>query len=236
MTPQDFSNDPDRNHDDSIPRFDCETAGEFLPRYLDGELPEHQAAPLREHLLACVGCRTTLVDQRNVTRWFQAPEVAVPEGFAARVARRAFAGDPGAASEVHRSPVDGQSAADTLIPAARQELAGEPGGDSAGVAQLADAGRPFGSAGSSDELLPFVLRMTMAAAVVLFVASIYLGAFTQDRSWEVDADALGPRPWQVEEDTPVRTAPVPATPAARPDVPAETPEGRDEAAARRTNR
>ena len=76
----------------------CDDAARLVPSYLDGELSEAQAGPLRKHLLDCVGCRGSAQDLKNLQRWF-APhqaDVTVPSGFAARVARRAFAGDTGA--------------------------------------------------------------------------------------------------------------------------------------------
>jgi anti-sigma factor RsiW len=71
----------------------------LIPSYLDGELSEARAAPLRKHLLDCQPCRAGAQGERNLKRWFAADaSVIVPRGFAARVARRAFAGDAGEAS------------------------------------------------------------------------------------------------------------------------------------------
>lgn len=82
-------------HQDS---FDCAQAGPLIPAWADGELSEARSAPLREHLLGCRDCRAAMADLRALSRWFQpggASVAAVPPGFAARVARRAFAGDTG---------------------------------------------------------------------------------------------------------------------------------------------
>ena len=69
----------------------CTDASRLISSYLDGELSEAQAAPLRKHLLACQRCRAEAQGEKNLKRWFvTADPVAVPEGFAARVARRAF--------------------------------------------------------------------------------------------------------------------------------------------------
>lgn len=77
--------------------MECTDAGRLISSYLDGELSEAQAAPLRKHLLACQPCRAAAQGEKNLKRWFVAsPPVAVPQDFAARVARRAFAGDRGA--------------------------------------------------------------------------------------------------------------------------------------------
>ena len=89
----------------------CENASVLVPSYLDGELSEEQASPLRRHLLDCPACREVAKGEQALKRWFVEPEpVAVPSGFAARVARRAFAGDTGvlpeepAASELESTP------------------------------------------------------------------------------------------------------------------------------------
>ena len=75
----------------------CGDVSALVPGYLDGELSEEQAAPLRRHLLSCPDCRAAAQDLTSLRRWFPAPEPAgVPAGFAARVARAAFAGvEPG---------------------------------------------------------------------------------------------------------------------------------------------
>jgi len=84
----------------------CSDARPLIPAWADGELSEAQAAPLRSHLLGCRDCRGSMQDLRALQRWFEAGVVdganLVPPGFAARVARRAFAGDRG-----ERGPVPG---------------------------------------------------------------------------------------------------------------------------------
>lgn len=76
--------------------MNCDRARPLVPLYLDGELSENQADELRPHLLSCPTCRAAMQADRALSAWFvpTAP-VAVPDGFAARVARRAVAGDPG---------------------------------------------------------------------------------------------------------------------------------------------
>jgi len=75
----------------------CDDARTLVPSYLDGELSEAQASPLRAHLLDCPSCREVAKEEKTLKRWFdvELPALAVPTGFGARVARRAFAGDPG---------------------------------------------------------------------------------------------------------------------------------------------
>jgi len=77
--------------------FDCGRAAPLIPAWADGELSEAQSAPLREHLIDCRDCRGSMQELRSLSRWFAAGDAAalVPPGFAARVARRAFAGDTG---------------------------------------------------------------------------------------------------------------------------------------------
>lgn len=78
-------------------KISCDAARPLVPPYLDGELSEAQASPLRAHLLDCPACRESAKGGKALARWFVAEPLAVsaPAGFAARVARRAFAGDPG---------------------------------------------------------------------------------------------------------------------------------------------
>jgi len=74
----------------------CSQAKLLVPGYLDGELSEIQAGALRQHLLECFGCRGSAQGGKALSSWFvDDGEVAIPAGFAARVARRAFAGDTG---------------------------------------------------------------------------------------------------------------------------------------------
>ena len=79
-------------------KITCDNARSLVPSYLDGELSEAQAAPLRAHLFDCLACRELAKEGRTLQRWFEAADlgaVLVPAGFSARVARRALAGDPG---------------------------------------------------------------------------------------------------------------------------------------------
>ncbi len=77
---------------------ECKTNQPLIQAYLDGEVNESQAGPLRQHLLACQDCRNFAQGEKAQKAWFATEAaVAVPDGFAARVARRAFAGDLGEA-------------------------------------------------------------------------------------------------------------------------------------------
>ncbi len=74
----------------------CQDARRLVPAYLDEESSEAQASLLRGHLMDCPACRGTVQEMKALRRWFEpSPAVPVPADFAARVARRAFAGDTG---------------------------------------------------------------------------------------------------------------------------------------------
>jgi anti-sigma factor RsiW len=110
-------------NEDSEPDMDiqCNDAAPLVSAYLDGELSEAQASPLRKHLLGCVTCRGSAQDLKNLRRWFVAPAAPagngeVPSGFAARVARRAFAGDTG----VPAPPAAAEPSARELLPFVRE--------------------------------------------------------------------------------------------------------------------
>ena len=86
--------------------FECKDALPLIGAYTDGELSGAQAGPLRQHLMSCPTCRNSAQASKAARRWFQQPlpgegqpgqrgEDLVPPGFAARVARRAFAGETG---------------------------------------------------------------------------------------------------------------------------------------------
>lgn len=134
--------------------MECRQSRTLIPSYLDGELSEAQAAPLRKHLLDCQACRAGAQSEKNQRRWFPAEgPVSVPRGFAARVARRAFAGDTGEADF-------------EIVPASPAPH---------GIA-LARAGRPRGA--SDEHLLRFVLQATAAAALLVLGLSFALRSLT----------------------------------------------------------
>ena len=138
--------------------MECQQSHRLIPSYLDGELSEAQAAPLRRHLLDCQPCRAGAQGEKNLKRWFSASlPVSVPKGFAARVARRAFAGDTG------EPPTE-------IVPAAAPALAGWTGGWAALDRNGARESRGL----SEDRILRFVLQATAAAALVVIALSIAL--------------------------------------------------------------
>lgn len=112
--------------------MECQDARLLILPYLDEELTEAQAAPLRKHLIECRSCRSEAQSDKALDAWFvPTAELSVPADFAARVARRAVAGDTGGRFESTPQVVEG-------------------------------GGR----------ILPFVLNLTAAAALVLFLVSL----------------------------------------------------------------
>ncbi len=73
--------------------MECTDALALIPRFLDGELGEDESGALCRHLRDCTPCRLKVQEGRTLSAWFvPGPAVAVPAGFPARVARRAFGG------------------------------------------------------------------------------------------------------------------------------------------------
>lgn len=146
--------------------MDCNDARPLVPSYLDAELSEAQAGPLRKHLLACQACRASAQTGKNLKRWFAATEpVAVPRDFAARVTRMAFAG-----VEVpeHAPVFESEAARTPVAPALVQRSQSEP--------------QPEG------RLLAFVLRLTVAAAVLALLASVAIQSLRRPSSSDLRAD------------------------------------------------
>lgn len=144
----------------------CDTTRPLIPRYLDGELAEPEAGPLRRHLLSCQGCRTTTQGEKAQRRWFEAEaEVTVPQGFAARVTQLAFAGaQPGT---VQPQPEAVELGSGALGPVSGPPAADEP---------------------REERILPFVLRLTAAAAVLLIVLSGLMREFQVATVDDLSAD------------------------------------------------
>jgi anti-sigma factor RsiW len=129
-------------------KFTCADARPLVSAYLDDELSADRASPLRQHLIECAECRSATQGHKAQRQWFQpTPDVAVPAGFASRVARRAFQGDQG---EVH---VQASEHPQALAP-----------------------------------VLPFVLRMTAAAALLLLVISVALRSVEIPTGGNLSAD------------------------------------------------
>jgi anti-sigma factor RsiW len=132
--------------------FTCKEAVPMIGAYLDGELSPGSAALLRPHLLECPACRNSAADGRALQRWLHplresASAPAVPSGFAARVARRAVAGDTG------------------------------------------ERGAPALQEG---RLLPFVLRMTAAAAAVTLLLALGVRLRSRPDAGSLSADDRTP--------------------------------------------
>lgn len=148
----------------------CESAGTLIPGYLDGELGESQAGPLRKHLLSCPSCRAKAADLTNIKRWVHAAvptgEIVVPRGFAARVAQAAFADAGGV------SALPAQAKLLPTVHAAVKTKKAVPGGERDGSIQ------------------PFVLGLTSVAAVLLLSLSFLLGLQGQPSGSDLAAEQL----------------------------------------------
>jgi anti-sigma factor RsiW len=78
----------------------CPNYETMLEAYLDGELPPAEVEQLHRHLEACPECRRELAELRRGIELFRAgslaePEIALPPGFAERVAAKAVRPRPG---------------------------------------------------------------------------------------------------------------------------------------------
>lgn len=77
----------------------CDVVLALVPTYVDEEVATSVASSVRQHLMDCQACRGAVQEETSLRQWFvPTEEIEVPAGFAARVARRAFAGDEGRAS------------------------------------------------------------------------------------------------------------------------------------------
>lgn len=159
-------------HDGGRNTMKCNQAQPLVPSYLDGELSEAQAGPLRKHLLDCQPCRASAQGEKNLKRWFVTEEhVAVPRDFASRVARRAFAGDRGERHFEHSPAWRGAGAGhdeDGAVAAARGE----------------------------DRTLRFILQMTSLAAAALILVSLAIGSLKLPSGNKMQADST--REWKLE--------------------------------------
>ncbi|MFT4708970.1 MAG: anti-sigma factor RsiW [Bacteroidia bacterium] len=142
----------------------CTQLTALVPGYLDGELSEEQAAPLRRHLLSCPSCRRGATELTNLKRWAHAAvasdELAIPAGFSARVAQAAFHGGP---------------SRDELIPHKRAT-----GTNPATAAPIK----------SEPSVLTFVLGLTSIAAALLISLSFFIGVQGQPRGSNLSAQPM----------------------------------------------
>ena len=172
-------------HGDDMHREDmnCGDARPLVASYLDGELTEAQAAPLRKHLLACHTCRGSAQAGKHLKRWFVATQpMAVPRDFSARVARLAFAGatqsEDGPVAAFAAAPAPGGAAASAVPAAASDVPAAASAVPAAASAVVEKDGR----------ILQFVLRLTVAAAAVALVTSVAIQSLRRPGAAELRAD------------------------------------------------
>ncbi len=134
--------------------MECDRSRALVPVYLDGELSEELAAPLRRHLMECGPCRAAVAEAKSLSSWFvPGPEVAVPSGFAARVTERAFGGATAGATPPWRLVGGGAHERDVLV--------------------------PHRSAGGSERITRFAMSLAAAAAAVLVGFTLLLAGIEQ---------------------------------------------------------
>ena len=157
------------------PRIECSEAQALVAGYLDEELSEAQAAPLRQHLLDCHACRHLVAEDKALRAWFvQESEPEVPAGFAARVAQAAFAGtQPGEGTYEH-VPLAGPGGASREV--RRPELVVAPLEPArSALTAFAGAGASVSAgAGGERSLYGYVLQLTGLAAALLIALSLGL--------------------------------------------------------------
>ena len=142
--------------------FDCAQVLDLVPTFVDDEVPEGDARAVRIHLVDCTDCRGAVQEENSLRQWFvPTAEVAVPEGFAARVARRAFAGDEGRSAETLTAALPEH----TLTPVAAPQAQGR--------------------------VLSFVMGLAAAAAAVMMAFTLLLASQdSQGLGDGVGADSL----------------------------------------------
>lgn len=138
----------------------CTKFQSLIPGYMDGELSEEQAAPLRQHLLSCQACRGAAQGQTNISNWFNAqPAPEIPADFAARVAQAAFS-----------QPVMAE------VPDHLPELVVQP---------APPIEKPV-----EPSILTFVLTLTSVAAGLLICLALFMAQDEQPSETELSAEPL----------------------------------------------
>ncbi|MFT4541599.1 MAG: anti-sigma factor RsiW [Planctomycetota bacterium] len=158
--------------------MNCRDASALVAGYLDDELSEAQAAPLRQHFLDCHSCRGQVQKGKSLQAWFpETPEVAVPSGFAKRVTRMAFAQVP---AEAATDAASGQE----------QELVLQPVGRRSEPSSMSSTRAAFAGGGTTDRVSTrdFVLQLIAVAAVLLVALSISLRGIHMPTDGELQAD------------------------------------------------
>ena len=141
----------------------CEVVLALVPTFVDDEVTDGVGSTVRRHLMDCPACRKAVQEEQTLRQWFVAsPEVEVPEGFAARVARRAFAGDVG------------------LIPAVAPRSSSERE-----LHAEAPDGAPDG--GPAGRVLAFSRALVAVAAAGLVVTTLLLSGGDRPEVAELDA-------------------------------------------------
>lgn len=153
----------------------CDDVELVLELWGDGELDGERGEMVRAHLLDCPACREAYRDHRNLLRWIERPEApAVPSDFAERVVLAAARRDAAAGLEPISAPSP-SGAVLRRLPSVERPLAASTGG---------------GAFALESSVLPFVLACTAAAAALLLILSIAIGAQGRPSGDELRAEPL----------------------------------------------
>lgn len=199
----------------------CEAYGALLDPYVDGELPDREAARVRDHLTECPGCRAYVEDALAIRAAFPGIEdVEVPEGFAEGVmsAVRSLEGpreaeNPGSRGgtgywkklllplaacfvivfAVWAGPATagGRGAADTAAPAAVNGAA--PAGGDAGAAPY--AALPTAGGDAADSVTADSAPAEAPSSEEFAAAAPESAAAPEVRADNSGADGSEPQPW-----------------------------------------
>jgi len=151
----------------------CDDVELVLELWGDGELDGERGEMVRAHLLDCPACREAYRDHRNLLRWIERPEApAVPRDFAERVVLAAARRDAAEGREPLTAPTPSGT---VLRPLPRIERPLPAGG---------------GAVALEGSVLPFVLACTAAAAALLLILSIAIGAQRRPSGDELRAEPL----------------------------------------------
>ena len=153
----------------------CDDVELVLELWGDGELDRERGEMVRAHLLDCPACREAYRDHRNLLRWIERPEApAVPSDFAERVVLAAARRDAAEGREPLSAPTPAGAVLRPL-PRVERPMAATAGG---------------GTAAIDGTVLPFVLACTAAAAALLLILSIAIGAQGRPSGEELRAEPL----------------------------------------------
>lgn len=161
--------------------MNCDRSKALVSVYIDGELSEELAGPLRRHLMECAECRASVSEAKAIASWFvPTAAIGVPDGFAARVARLAVSGAGAAGVEASGHTAGG---ADWFVPtrALREPRAGvpaqlEPRGPVSTHGPAGHGSSTQGQLRSVDRTARFAMSLAAMAAALLIGLTLLLAS------------------------------------------------------------